>query len=335
MTLMRAITMPAAGEPDVLTPAHIPLPEIDTPTQVRIRLHAAGVNPIDTKLRRNGTFYPDHYPAILGCDGAGVVESAGSDVQRFKPGDAVYFCYGGIGATAGNYAEYVVVEEYCLAPKPANLDFIQAAAAPLVVLTAWEALHDRTQLASGQTVLIHAGAGGVGHIAIQLARLAGARVATTVSTPDKSAFVEKLGAELPIPYREFDFVDAIAGWTGGIGVDIAMDNVGGAVFEQTFPAIRFYGDLVTLLQPDSSVNWTIARERNLRVSLEVMLTPMRFGLHDAERHQADILTQATTLFDQGQLRVEVSEVLPLEQASVGHRLIEQGSTTGKIVLRID
>jgi NADPH:quinone reductase len=335
MNTMRAITMPAPGGPEALQLSELPVPEIQHPRQVRIRLHAAGVNPIDTKLRRNGTLFPEQMPAILGCDGAGVVESTGAEVDRFKPGDAVYFCHGGIGAAAGNYAEYIVIEDHCLAAKPARLDFVEAAAAPLVTLTAWEALHDRTQLAAGQTVLIHAGAGGVGHVAIQIARLAGARVATTVGSPDKAQFTEELGAELPIPYRELDFVDAVMGWTGGIGVDVAMDNVGAEVFQQTFPAVRFYGDLVTLLQPDNRVDWTIARERNLRISLEVMLTPMRFGLKEAERHQAGILERAADLFEQGKLRVMVSEILPLTEAATAHRLLEQGSTTGKIVLRID
>lgn len=332
---MRAITMPSPGGPGVLSLTELPRPELERPTQVRVRLHAAGVNPIDTKLRSNGTFFPAQMPAILGCDGAGVVDVVGEQVSRFKPGDAVYFCHGGIGARAGNYAEYVVVEEHCLAHKPARLDFIQAAAAPLVILTAWEALHDRAHVAAGQTVLIHAGAGGVGHIAVQLARLAGARVAATVSSPEKAQFVESLGVELPIPYRDLDFVDAVAGWTGGIGVDMAMDNVGGAVFQQSFPAVRFYGDVVTLLQPAGDVDWTTARERNLRISLEVMLTPMRFGLMEAERHQAWILEQAAVLFDQNKLSLHVSKVLPLEQAAAAHQLIEGGSTTGKIVLRID
>lgn len=331
---MLAVVMKQTGAPEVLKPQQMPLPEITSPTQVRIRLKAAGVNPIDAKQRRNGTLLPARAPVILGCDGAGVVDAIGSEVKRFQRGDAVYFCAGGIGS-GGNYAQYAIVEERCLARKPVNLSFSEAAAAPLVVITAWEALHDRVRLKSGQSVLIHAGAGGVGHIAVQIARLAGARVAATVSSAAKASFVSALGAERPILYREEDFIMAALAWTGGQGVDVAMDNVGGALFQQTFPAVRHYGDLVTLLKPGRDVDWTVARERNLRVSLEIMLSPQLFGLIEAQAHQTWILEQAAALFEAGRLKIHVSKELPLTEAAAAHRLIETGSTTGKIVLVIE
>lgn len=332
---MKAIVMTRTGGPEVLDLRELPRPEIRQPNQVLVHLKAAGINPIDTKLRRNGSFYPDRQPAILGCDGAGVVEAAGSAVKRFQPGDAVYFCSGGLGADFGNYAEYTIVEDHMLAAKPAALDFEQAAAAPLILITAWEALYDRCRMESGQTVLIHAGAGGVGHVAIQLAREAGTRVATTVGDSDKARLVTELGAERPILYRETDFVEAVMQWTGNEGVDIVMDNVGGPILEQSFPAVRFYGDIVSLLLPDTATDWTVARQRNLRTSLEVMLTPMLFNLKAAQKHQAKILEACTNLFDAGKLRIHISETLPLESAAKAHELIESGSTTGKIVLRID
>ena len=326
--------MSATGTPAVLEPRKVPVPPIRHPGQVLVRLKAAGINPIDTKLRRNGTFYPDRLPAILGCDGAGVVEAVGEQVTRFKPGDAVYFCHGGLGGESGNYAEYNLVEERALALKPASLDFEQAAAAPLVLITAWEALYDRARLEHGHTLLIHAGAGGVGHIAVQIAREAGAHVATTVGNPDKARFVTELGAEMPILYRDQDFVSAVMEWTGQHGVDIAMDNVGGPLLQATFPAVCFYGDVVSLLLPDRNTDWSVARQRNLRTSLEVMLTPMLFGLEKAERHQARILEAGANLFEAGKLRIHISEILPLEAAARAHELIEAGSMTGKIVLRI-
>ncbi|MEX2352705.1 MAG: zinc-binding dehydrogenase, partial [Gammaproteobacteria bacterium] len=229
----------------------------------------------------------------------------------------------------------VLVEAHALARKPANLSFTEAAAVPLVLITAWEALHDRVALGDGQQVLIHAGAGGVGHVAIQLARLAGARIATTVSTDSKAELVRELGAGKVILYRDQNVVEETLEWTGGRGADVVMDNVGGKLFEQSFPAVRVYGDLVTLLQPGTDVNWSVARQRNLRVSLEVMLTPWLLDISDAQIHQARILAQARMQFDAGQLKVLVSEVLPLREAARAHELIETGSTVGKIVLEID
>jgi NADPH2:quinone reductase len=331
---MKAVLMTATGGPDVLQLRDIDKPDISSPTEILVKLKAAGVNPVDTKLRR-GLYPMEDLPAVLGCDGAGVIEATGPDVTRFKPGDAVYFFHGGIGSMQGNYAEYIVLDERFVAPKPASLDFIHAAASPLVLITAWEALHDRSQIQHGQTVLIHAGAGGVGHVAIQLAKQSGAAVCTTVSSGDKAEFVKKLGADLVINYREQDFVEAVMDWTQGRGVDIAMDNVGDTMIEATFPAVSHYGDMVTLLQPDSSVDWTVARQRNLRFSMEIMLSPLIFNLVEAQKHQTWILEECAKRFDSGRLYVHVSQALPLEQAAAAHANIEEGSSTGKLVLSID
>ncbi len=331
---MRAMVMTAPGAPEVLQLCSVGIPEILRPSELRVRLKAAGINPIDTKLRQRGSFYPDRQPTILGCDGAGVVEAVGTRVGRFQKGDRVWFCNGGLGATPGTYAEYAVVEEAYCAPMPRHLDFPQAAAVPLALITAWEALFDRGRLERGQRVLIHGGAGGVGHLAIQLAVTAGARVATTVSSPEKARFVEELGAEAAILYREGDFRSAVLDWTQGQGVDLAFDTVGGPLLEQTFPAVRVYGDLVTILAPDPATNWKVARDRNLRLSLELMLTPQLQGLEEARHHQARILEQAAQSFDQGRLRVEVAQVYPLEEVARAHARLEAGGLQGKLVLAI-
>jgi NADPH2:quinone reductase len=273
-------------------------------------------------------------PAILGCDGAGIVEAVGVQVQRFKVGDEVYFCNSGIGSHPGNYAEFAIVDERFTAPKPASLTFAEAGAAPLVLITAWEALYDRGRLQAGQRVLVHAGAGGVGHVAVQLARLAGAKVCTTVSSEAKADFVRQLGAEVPMLYSETDFVQTALDWTESKGVDLAFDTVGGATLNKTFAATCFYGDVVTLLEPSSETNWKTARLRNLRFSQELMLTPMLEGLEEAQQHQADILQQCSRLFDQGQLSIHVSKTFPLGAAADAHRLLEAGSTMGKIVLLV-
>jgi NADPH:quinone reductase len=334
---MKAIVMTAPGKPDVLHLQEMPDPQIENPTQLLVRLMAAGVNPIDTKLRSRGTFYPEHRPAILGCDGAGIVEAIGSGVRKFKPGDEVYFCQGGLGKTGtGNYAQFAVVDERFIARKPASLSFAEAAAAPLVLITAWESLQNRGRLEAGQKVLIHAGAGGVGHVAIQFAKLQGAEVCTTVSSPDKERLVRQLGADFPILYKQTDFVQAALDWTDGEGVDLAFDTVGGKLFFDTFPAVRIYGDIVTILEPDSTQgNFKIARQRNQRLSLELMLTPMLQNWVSALEYQASILQKCTTWFDEGRLKIHLSQTFPLVEAAVAHQILESGSITGKMVLLIE
>jgi NADPH2:quinone reductase len=329
---MKVIEMRETGGPQVLVATERPVPALATPRDLLVRLKAAGVNPVDTKIRSRGVFVPDGLPAILGCDGAGVVEAVGESVSRFEPGDEVWLCHGGLGGPAGNYAEYALVDESIAQPKPQTLDFIHAAAAPLVLITAWEALYDRANLAADKKVLVHGGAGGVGHVAIQLARLAGARVCATVSSPQKADFVHALGAEYAINYREEDLVEAIMDWTEGEGVDVALDTVGPEVFTRTIPAMAHYGDLVTILQPGPDLDWKEARNRNLRIGFELMLTPMLRDLPEARRHQGEILRQCADWIDGGKLRIQVSETFPLEQAADAHACIEEGHTQGKLVL---
>jgi NADPH2:quinone reductase len=329
---MKAVLMSAPGAPDVLTLQEVAMPKIEKGDEILVRLKAAGVNPVDTKLRSRGTYYPDRLPTILGCDGAGIVEAIGADVTRFKVGDEVYFCNGGIGGHPGNYAEYAVVNEYFAATKPKSLSFIEAAAAPLVLITAWEGLFDCCELEEENSVLIHAGAGGVGHVAIQLAKAAGARVCTTVSDVAKAEFVRSLGADRVIQYKEEDFVKAALEWTDGKGVDLGFDTIGGETLNRTFEAVRFYGDIVTLLQPDANTNWKTARMRNQRLNLELMLTPMHQGLFEVQSHHGDILADCAELFESGELKVHVSHTLPLAEAAEAHRLIEKGGMMGKVVL---
>ncbi len=328
---MKAILMTAV---DVLQLQEVPTPKISQPHQVLVALKAAGVNPIDTKIRKRGTFYPEQMPAILGCDGAGIVEAVGAAVQDFRPGDEVYFCSGGLGrAGTGNYAEYALIEADYLAHKPKSLSFAEAAAVPLVLITAWEALYDRARLQSGQSVLIHGGAGGVGHVAIQLAKLKGAKVYTTVGNSDKERLVRQLGADYPILYKQTDFVSAILQQTAGKGVDVAFDTVGGETFGQTCRAVRVYGDMVTILEPTGS--WKEARDRNLRISLELMLTPALMGLPEAQKYQTEILRQGARLIDEKKLTIHLSQTFPLAAAISAHQLLETGSMTGKIALIID
>ncbi len=335
---MKAIAISEFGAPEVLTLRDVPDPQIQAPDEVKIQLRAASVNPIDTKLRQRGTFFPDQLPAILGCDGAGVIVETGTAVQRLKVGDEVYFCYGGLGHRGGCYAEYTVVPERVVALKPKSLSFVEAAALPLAVITAWEALGDRggvpplNILTNAQTVLIHAGAGGVGHLAIQLARRAGASVATTISSPAKAEFVQRLGAALAINYTTTPWVEAVLEWTGGVGVDVALDTVGGSTFSETFRAVRPYGTLATLLEPSADTPWKVARQRNLLVQFTLMLTPQLLGLTPALDHQRHILEQVAMLVDRGELQPVVDKTFPLGAAADAHHYLSQRRVQGKVVL---
>jgi NADPH2:quinone reductase len=330
---MKAIVMTAIGDPDVLKFQDIDEPEISTPTQIKVRLKAAGVNPVDTKIRRNGVFYENALPAVLGCDGAGEVIEIGSAVNQFKLGDKVWFCHGGLGREQGNYAEYTVIDQRWASLMPETCSFTEAAALPLVLITAWGALFDRGGLQSGQTVLIHAGAGGVGHVAIQLAKLKGVRVITTVSSEQKAEFSEAMGADETIIYTQVGFVDAVNTLTDGKGADLVFDTVGAAVFKESILATAHFGRLVTLLDP-GELSLAEARMRNLLIGFELMLTPMLRDLPEARDKHIEILKKCAQWVDDGLLKTHVSKELPLAEAVEAHQWVEAGHTIGKVVLSV-
>lgn len=330
---MKAILMTQPGPAGLLQAADIPEPAIASPTQIKVRLHAAGVNPIDTKLRRGGVFYPNGLPAVLGCDGAGEVVEAGSAAGKFKIGDRVWFCHGGLGGSQGNYAEFNVLDERWAAPMPKSLSFEEAAAGPLVLITAWGGLYDRGQLSDGQTVLIHAGAGGVGHVAIQLAKRQGARVITTVGNAEKAALARQWGADEVVNYQEQNFVATVNELTHGKGADLVFDTVGSEVFECSLDCTAHFGTIVTLLDV-AEANLKEARMRNLRVGFELMLTPQLRNLEDARAHQVEMLERCAEWLDAGKLKIHVGAALPLEDAARAHQMIETGHTNGKVVLKI-
>jgi len=337
--MMKAVLIEKSGEEDVLQVREVDKPLHCAADEVLVKVMAAGVNPIDTKLRGRGMFFDDAYPAILGCDAAGTIEQVGEDVSDFSVGDHVYYCYGGLGQrsgqqSVGNYAEYMVIKAAYVAMKPDSLDFDTAAASPLVLITAWEALFDRARIQSGQKVFINAGAGGVGHVAIQLAKLAGAEVATSVSSAEKAEFVKQLGADLVINYQDEDVAQALLAWTDGLGVDVALDTVGGDVLKALLPALRLYADLVSLLQLPEDLDWKTLRMKNIRISQTLMLTPMLENIDALGEHHAAILEQCGQFFDERKLSVYVDDVLPLSEVQQAHRRLEEGHQSGKIVLQM-
>jgi len=333
---MKAIILIGAGGTDMLKLMEVPDPVLESPQDVLVRLHAAGLNPVDYKLRRAGGFYPNRLPLILGCDGAGVVEAIGEAVTEFKVGDEVFFFNGGMGGDEqGNYAELTVIHQDYLAAKPKSLSMVEAASVPLVWLTAWEALFDRYSLQAGDTILIHGGAGGVGYIAIQIAKQAGATVITTISSPEKADFAKSIGADHCINYKEDNVVESVLNLTDGKGVDMVFDVIGGQLFADSFPATKIYGHVVTLDEINFSKDEAgAAKLRNLSLSYELMLTPMHFKMHDARVRQTGMLDEAAHLIDAGQIKTFVTNVFALDEIDQAHHIVEGGHSVGKTVIKI-
>jgi NADPH2:quinone reductase len=312
----------------------LPKPQIQQPTDLLVRVLAAGINPVDTKIHQRGPYLDQGSPMVLGLDGAGVVEAVGAEVRHFSPGDEVYFCHGGLGGLTGSYSEYVILDEHLAAAKPTCLGFEAAAAAPLIVITAWEALYDRARLMPDQKVLIHGGTGGVGHMAIQMAKLKGAQVCTTISSEAKAHQAGMLGADHCIYYTRMNFVDGVNHWTQGQGVDVAFDTVGEPTLSQSFQAVRHYGDLVTLHSATGETDWSTARQRNLRISFELTLTPRLQQRWDGLLHQTRILKQGAKWLDAGTIKVLVSKTFALEEVAAAFDYLSH-SPMGKVVLRLD
>jgi NADPH:quinone reductase len=271
---------------------------------VLVRVRASGVNPLDTKIRAGKAAHAKQpLPAVLGLDMAGVVEAVGDGVTRFQPGDEVYGMVGGVGGLQGTLAEFVAVDADLLAHKPRNLSMREAAALPLITITAWEGLVDRAKVSAGCSVLVHAGAGGVGHIVVQLARAFGADVFATVS-PEKKGIVAGFGA-MPIDYRAMSVDEYVTAITGGEGFDIVYDTVGGATLDASFVAVKTYTGHVV-----SSLGWGThllapLSFRGASYSGVFTLLPLITGRGRA--HHGEILAQAAALAEAGRLRPLLNE----------------------------
>lgn len=330
----KAVVCNGTGGPEVLDQSEIDLPWPGKPGEVLVRMKAAALNPADGFFRALGPYVAGDAPLVLGHDGAGIVEEVGKGVTQFKPGDRVCFCNGGIGGHPGTYAEFAVVPASQLVAIPDSVDFHRAAALPLVTITGWEALYERAGLQAGERVLIHAGAGGTGHVAIQLAALVGAKVATTVSGDDKAEFTAGLGADRPILYRTADFVEEARIWTGGRGLDVALDNIGPEGMRKTFHAMAPYGRIVTLMGTPADDADETAYVQNLTIHNVMMLTPMILGLQDRLDAQARIVDHGMVLLAKGNLDIHIAERFALADIRAAHARLDGGGTMGKIVIHI-
>ncbi|WP_202704475.1 zinc-dependent alcohol dehydrogenase family protein [Flavobacterium sp. UGB4466] len=309
--------------------------EIEKPTpkegEVLIKIHASGVNPIDNKIRIGVSPYASPVlPAVLGTDLAGVVEAVGKNVTDFKVGDEVYGLAGGVLGLQGTLAEYTAVDADLLAIKPKNLTMKEAAAVPLVLLTAWEGLIDRAKVKKGDQVLVHAGAGGVGHMVIQLARIFGADVYATVS-PQKAAIVESYGAT-PIDYKTVKAEDYVKQFTGGKGFDIIYDTVGGQSLDDSFAAIRHYGQIASCYAFGTHALAT-GSLRSASLHGVFVLHPMISG--EGRKHHGDILKEAAKFIEEGKLKPLIDpRSFSLATAMEAHKAVSDSSSVGKIVVDI-
>lgn len=327
---MQAQVITEFGGTSVFKTQEIPTPKA-TPGHVVIEVKATSVNPVDTKIR-SGSYAkisPD-FPAILHGDFAGVVAEVGTGVTTFKVGDEVYGCAGGVKGANGALADYMLVDAKLIALKPKQLSMAEAAALPLVAITAWEGLYEKVKLTKDQKVLIHAGTGGVGHIAIQLAKCAGADVYATVSSAEKAQIAKSLGATDTINYRTESVEEYVKRLTNGHGFDVVFDTVGGDNLEKSLAAVAMYGNVISILSSGTH-DLTSLHSKSASLHAVLMLLPMLFNVQ-RERH-GEVLKRITELAEQ----CAIKPLLDPHQftfADVGkaHDLLESGKAVGKIVL---
>jgi NADPH:quinone reductase-like Zn-dependent oxidoreductase len=308
---MRVITQHELGGPEVLTIVDAPEPR-PRPTEVLLRVTAIGLNPLEARLRAGEFPLIGPPPFILGWDVSGVVEQAMT--WRFRPGDEV-FGMPLFPRAANAYAEFVSAPALHLARKPASLSHVEAAALPVVGLTAWQGLVDLAGVTAGDRVLVHGGGGGVGHVAIQIAKALGAHVITTASA-SKREFVEGLGADEVIDYTTVDFADTVR------DIDVVLDTLGGDAVERSLAVLRPGGHLVTAVAEEDQ---------------EFVAKSEAAGIHFsgiAVDPDPVALRRLVELVDQGQLRVHVQETFPLDRVADAHRMLEGGHLQGKLVLTV-
>ncbi|MFJ9965408.1 NADP-dependent oxidoreductase [Streptomyces avermitilis] len=307
---MRAISQDVLGGPEVLKEVETERPT-PRPNEVLVRVRAAGVNPTDWKHRATGGFLGEP-PFVLGWDVSGVVEATGIGVARFKPGDEVFgmlsYPFG-----HGSHAEYVSAPARTFAHKPSGVDHTQAGALPLVSLTAWQALVETADVRPGQRVLIHAAAGGVGHVAVQIAKARGAYVIGTASA-GKHDFLRGLGVDETIDYRETDFTEAVR------DVDVVLDTVGGDYSLRSLRVLRPGGIVVSILPVGSDEFYEEAERLGVR-ALRMLVDASHTGMK-----------AIAELVEAGKLRATIAETFPLADAAKAHALGDTGRTTGKLVL---
>ena len=328
---MKAMVIRDFGGPEAFEAAEIPKPDIK-PGHVLVHIAATSVNTVDTMIRQMGKDLPiaPPLPAILGMDFAGTVEAVGEGVIGYAEGDEVYGCAGGLADLQGTLAEYMVADARLIAHKPSNLSMREAAALPLVGITAYEGLM-RAGIAKGQSVLVHGGSGGVGHVALQLARHFGADVCATGGGAPQLALIESLGAK-GINYKTEMVEDYVAKHTSSAGFDVVFDSVGGANMISSFEAAALNGQVATTVST-IELDLSMAHFKGLSLHVVFMLIPMIHN-HGREQH-AQILSQLSEIVEAGGLRPVLDEShFSLPEIGQAHARLSSGQAMGKVVVEI-
>jgi NADPH:quinone reductase-like Zn-dependent oxidoreductase len=326
---MRAMVLEKFGTGPVLR--DVPRP-VAAPGEVLVRVAASGVNPLDGKIAAGAAGHAQvAVPAVLGVDLAGEVVAVGAGVTRFAIGDGVYGMTGGVGNIAGSLAEYAAVDAALLAHKPRRLTMRQAAALPLVAITAWEALIDRADVGEGDVVLVHGGAGGIGHVAVQLALAKGATVYATGSARSLDR-IRALGAE-PIDYTTTPVEEYVQAATGGVGFDVVLATVGGATLDESFRAVRRYTGRVVSILGWGNHSLAALSFRGASYSGVFTLLPLLTG--EGRAHHGEILERIRELVDGGRV-TPIVDATPyrLTDVAAAHELLAAGRNSGKVVIDV-
>jgi NADPH2:quinone reductase len=329
---MRAQIIQQFGPPSEFQLVDIAKPTLK-PGHVLIRVHATSVNQIDCKIRGGVvTAIAPEFPAVLHGDVAGVIDSVAPDVSQFKVGDEVYGCAGGLRGSGGALAEFMLADASLIAKKPASLSMLEAAALPLVAITAWEALFVKTKLTGQQTILIHGGVGGVGHIAVQLAKWCGAKVCATVRSADDFAAASAFGADEVINFSEESVETYVARLTEGRGFDVVFDTVGGPNLDKSLQAAAINGTVVATAAR-STHDLSPMHAKSLTLSVVFMLIPILKNTGRAAH--GEILTQIAKLVDEGKLKPLIDpHRFTLDTIADAHALLESGKAHGKVVVSV-
>lgn len=327
---MKALVLEQFNTPYIQKELPTPVPGVG---EVLVKVAASGVNPLDIKIKSGQAAHAKPVlPAILGIDLAGTIVQVGAGVNNFSVGDEVYGMTGGIAGIPGSLAEYAAVDANLIARKPHNLSMHNAAAVPLIFITAWEGLVDRANVGPGKKVLIHGGAGGVGHIAIQIAKARGAEVFSTAS-PNQHEMVKAFGAQ-PIDYKQVPVQEYVDQYTGGEGFDIVLDTVGGETLDASFKAVKqYYGHVVSILGWGTHALAPLSF-KGATYSGVFTLYPLISG--KGRKHHGEIMQQATAMIEAGQLvpYVDPTKFAP-SQIEEAYQTLQNGINKGKVVVDID
>lgn len=328
---MKAMIIKNFGDPSVFEEAQLTRPET-IPGHVLLEVKATSVNPVDCRIRSGeAPGMAPALPAVLQGDVAGIVLEIGEGVTRFKVGDEVFGLAGGTkGTVGGALGDYMLADADFLALKPKTLNMAQAAALPLVSLAAWQALFDKGNLLKVQNVLVHAAAGGVGHVAVQLAKWAGANVFTTATTPEKLLLATELGAAGVIDYKKESVRDYVAKYTDRKGFDLVFDTVGGPNLEKSFEAVKALGTVVSIATRGNH-DLSLMNFKGLTLHVVYTMYPLVSGIGRA--HYGDIMTNIARIVDEGKLRPILDpRLFEFNEVAEAHRHLESGQAFGKVVL---